>query len=155
MKYTTENEFENFDFHETYIKDLEPGNNYFHIWLDNVKILPENSKNRDIRMMRANNLMFSIQEASILSIIHEGVKIYDADGNSKGERPDEPVVPEKYTEIWPLFLEGCIYSMEKEKNEAGLYTLIVDTSEGETYEIKIAGSGEKESWDKFLNMDSM
>lgn len=155
MKYTTENEFENFDFHETYIKDLEPGNGYFHIWLDNVKILPENSCNRDIRTMRTNGLMLAIQNADIVSMVHEGVKIYDADGNPKGERPDELVVPEKYTEIWPLFLEGYVYSMEKEKNETVLYTLIVDTSEGETYEIKIAGSGEKESWDKFLNMDSI
>lgn len=155
MKYTTENEFENFDFHETYIKDIEPGNGYFHIWLDNVKILPENSCNRDIRTMRTNGLMLTIQNADIVSMVHEGVKIYDADGNPKGERPDELIASEKYMEVWPLFLEGCVYSLEKENNETALYTLIVDTGEGETYEIKITGSGEKESWDKFLNMDSM
>ncbi len=155
MKYTTENEFENFDFHETYVKDIEPGNGYFNIWLDNVKILPENSKNRDIRMMRTNNLLLAIHDVGRISLIREGVKIYNADGKPAGERPDEVISEEKYMETWPLFLEGCVYSVEKEIGEINTYTFIVDTKEGDTYEIKITGKGEKEKWDKFLNMDSM
>lgn len=155
MKYETDNEFENFDFSETYVKDIEPGNGYFHIWLDNVKILPENSCNRDIRMMRTNNLMFVIHDMKMVSIIHEGVKIYDADGKPAGERPDEVIAEEKHMEVWPLFLEGCVYSLTKEKGETNMYTFIVDTTEGETYEIKMKGSGEKEKWDRFLNMESI
>ena len=102
--------------------------------------------------MLFRSLMFAVQNADIVSMVHEGVKIYDADGNPKGERPDEIISGEKYMEIWPLFLEGCVYSLTKEQT---VYTFIVDTAEGETYEIKIKGSGEKESWDRFLNMDSM
>ena len=68
MKYMTENEFEHFDFTETYVKDIEQGNDYFHIWLDNVKILPENSCNRDIRKMRTNNLMLTIRDMTICSL---------------------------------------------------------------------------------------
>lgn len=152
MKYTIENEFETFDFHESYVKDIEPGNGYFHIWLDNVKILPENSCNRDIRTMRTNNLLLAVHDMKMVSMIHEGVKIYDADGKLAGERPDEIIKEEKYIELWPLFLEGCVYSISKENSGRSLYTFIVDTKEDETYEIKMTGSGEQEAWDRFLSL---
>lgn len=153
MKYTTENEFETFDFHDSYVKDMEPGKGYFRIWLDNVKILPENSCNHDIRTMRTNNMMLAIRDMEMVSMIHEGVKIYHADGRLAGERPDESIAEGEYAEIWPLFLEGCVYSISKENGGKNLYTYIVDTNEGETYEIKMTGSGDQEEWNRFLSLE--
>ena len=54
MKYTTRNEFCNFEFSEVHIDDVKIQNGVFQMVLDDVKILPENSTNRDIRKMRAN-----------------------------------------------------------------------------------------------------
>lgn len=150
MKYRTENEFEHFDFAECYVKDIEWGNDYFHIWLDQVRILPENSCNRDIRVMRTNNLQFTIHEAKIVSFIREGVKIYNADGVPMGERDDEVVSEDEYMEILPLFLEGMCYSIGKDKSR---YTFILDAMDESTYELVIEGTGETEGWDRFLNLE--
>ena len=49
MKYTTNNEFQNFEFSEVHVNDIMYANGSFKIGLDDVKILPENSCNRDIR----------------------------------------------------------------------------------------------------------
>lgn len=155
MKYTTENEFDSFDFQESYVKDIEPGNGYFHIWLDNVKILPENSCNRDIRTMRTNNLLLAVSDTKIDSVVLEGVKIYHADGKLAKVRPDEEIAPEKYAKLWKAFLGGCIYSVSKDSKERrseNAYTFILDTNEDETYEIKLTGSVDRESWDLFLNL---
>ena len=42
--------------------------------LSNVTILPENSCNRDIREMRANDLVLKIEEPVIRSLVREGYK---------------------------------------------------------------------------------
>lgn len=53
---------------------------FFHMTLSNVTILPENSCNRDIREMRANDLVLKIEEPVIRSLVREGYKVYDANG---------------------------------------------------------------------------
>lgn len=155
MKYMTENEFEHFDFTETYVKDIEQGNDYFHIWLDNVKILPENSCNRDIRKMRTNNLMLTIRDMTICSLIREAVKVYDADGKPMSNQPEEKIAPKEYGDILPLFLEGCALEITKEQQgERALYTFAVDASDESTYDLSIEGSADCEQWDKFFNLDA-
>ena len=62
MKYTTTDELEHFSFTETYIADVQVTGGFFHMTLSNVTILPENSCNRDIREMRANDLVLKIKD---------------------------------------------------------------------------------------------
>ena len=155
MKYRTENEFEQFGFDETFVKDVEVGPDYFRIWLDNVKILPDNSCNRDIRTMRTNGLQLTITDMKIVSFIREGVKIYNADGVPMGSREDEVVAEEDYMDIFALFLEGQAYCITKEEGEKCVYTFVVDAKDEATYEVKIAGSGEAEEWDRFMSLDAM
>ena len=83
MSYKTVNEFEHFNFKESYIASLELSLSNFHAYLDHVTILPENSKNRDIREMRTNGLCLTIKDATITNFVEEGYKVYDADGNLK------------------------------------------------------------------------
>ena len=72
MRYQTENEWNTFDFRESYVGELRFTSGMFQIYLDNVKILEQNSCNRDVRTMRANGLEFRIVEPKILEIIEEG-----------------------------------------------------------------------------------
>ena len=51
-KYSTINEVNHFEFGEAVVGDIQLTERMFHLVLDNVKICPENSCNRDIRMMR-------------------------------------------------------------------------------------------------------
>ena len=67
MKYTTTDELEHFSFAEAYIADVQVTGGFFHMTLSNVTILPENSCNRDIREMRANDLVLKIEEPVIRS----------------------------------------------------------------------------------------
>ena len=83
MKYYTENELQNFRFEGAYIAETCAVNGIFEMILDNVTILPQNSCNRDIREMRANELKLKIREPEITAFVEEGYKVYDADGNLK------------------------------------------------------------------------
>ena len=53
-KYSTINEVNHFEFGEAVVGDIQLTERMFHLVLDNVKICPANSCNRDIRMMRTN-----------------------------------------------------------------------------------------------------
>ena len=86
MKYYTENELQNFRFEGAYIAETCAVNGIFEMILDNVTILPQNSCNRDIREMRANELKLKIREPEITAFVEEGYKVYDADGNLKEKK---------------------------------------------------------------------
>ena len=78
MKYTTTNEFTHFNFSESYIQDIQIMEGLLHFHLDNVTILPENSCNRDIREMRANNFLLKMKSYTIELILEEGYQQTDA-----------------------------------------------------------------------------
>ena len=123
MKYYTENELQNFRFEGAYIAETCAVNGIFEMILDNVTILPQNSCNRDIREMRANELKLKIREPEIAAE-DQAAKLKE--------------------------LEGCeIYSIEQEK---GVYTVSIDT-EDHTFMIKVSGSADAEEWDRFLSKD--
>lgn len=102
-KYSTINEVNHFEFGEAVVGDIQLTERMFHLVLDNVKICPENSCNRDIRMMRTNELLFKISDAEIISLVEEGYNEYDADGNLKHTYPDEEVEKAKYDEVAFIF----------------------------------------------------
>ncbi|WP_307984703.1 hypothetical protein [uncultured Bacteroides sp.] len=68
-KYNSINELNHFDFAEASVGDIQMADNMFHMVIDNVKILPENSFNRDIRTMRTNEMLFKIEGAEVISSV--------------------------------------------------------------------------------------
>lgn len=150
MKYKTTNELSHFRFSESYIAEIRSMSNSFSMILDNVKILPENSCNRDIREMRTNQLLYSIQNASIMAFIEEGYNIYDADGKLQRQEHDRPLEEKEYAEAYKRLAGCCIYDIEK---DGDIYTISIDT-EDHTFLIQVNGSGDMEEWDRFLNLDS-
>lgn len=148
-KYNSINELNHFDFAEASVGDIQMADNMFHMVIDNVKILPENSFNRDIRTMRTNEMLFKVEGAEVISVVEEGYTEYDPDGNLKKKVADETVEPEQYKEVADALLEGVIYEL---KLESGVYAFVIDGNNERTYEIKVAGSGDSESWNLFLNV---
>ena len=71
MKYHTINELDHFCFKEAYIAQICAVSGMFEIVFDNVTILPENSCNRDIREMRANELVLKISEPKIEALVED------------------------------------------------------------------------------------
>ena len=150
MKYTTTNEFEHFDFLEVHVNDIMFANGVFKIGLDDVKILPENSCNRDIRKMRTNGLILSLSDAEILSFVEEGYRIYDADGNLKKTEDDVPVDEQEYKTVFEYFTDAYAYNIEKKDDE---YTFVIDGTNERTYSIIVKASGDTQEGDKFLNLE--
>lgn len=148
MKYVTTNELEHFDFTEAYIGDVQVTNGFFHMVLDNVTILPENSCNRDIREMRANNLVLKIEKASITSIVEEGFKVYDANGKLTKTCDDVEVEAGEYAAVAKTFVDGTVYSLKKQDDQ---YLFCIDAVNERTYSFCVTGSGDAEEWDRFLN----
>ena len=111
-KYNTTNELNHFDFAEAVIGDIQMTNDMFRAVIDNVKILPENTCNRDIRTMRTNELMLRLDSAQIVCLVLEGYREYDADGNLKHTYEDVTVEPDEYKQKEdaprPLFISQSV-----------------------------------------------
>ena len=110
MKYTTTDELEHFSFTEAYIADVQVTGGFFHMTLSNVTILPENSCNRDIREMRANDLVLKIEEPVIRSLVLEGYKVYDANGALLRTCEDEVIDQAAWNETIRSFADGTLYA---------------------------------------------
>ena len=100
--------------------------------------------------MRTNGLNLTIQDGSVQSLVEEGYKTYDADGNFKGQCEDRLLAPEAYNDALKALADGecCIYALEKQ-GKGYLFTL--DASNGRTYLLHIAGGRDMEEWERFLN----
>lgn len=151
MKYTTKNELGHFNFSDAYIGDVQITSGFFHIVLDNVTILPENSCNRDIREMRANNLILKIEDFSVISVVEEGFKTYNADGRLIGTCEDVEIAPEEQIEVIKTFVDGVVYSLEKCDIR---YIFNIDAANERSYVLTVEGSGDEENWDRFLNKEA-
>lgn len=149
MSYQTTNEFHHFEFDETHIGDIEVIGGVFHILLDNVKILPENSCNRDIRKMRCNELELRIEDPKVERVVREGYSLSDANGNPVKHIADEVLEPEHYADAWKVFLDAEVFSIEKQD---GMYVFVVDATDERTYTVQVSGSGDAERWERFLNL---
>lgn len=148
MKYTTTDEFAHFRFEEVHIAEVQVVSGFFHMVLDNVTILPENSCNRDIREMRANDLLFKIEEFSIESLVKEGYKVYDANGKLMRTCDDVEIAPDAYPDTIRSFADGTIYALKKEGNQ---YIFEIDAPDEASYVLRVSGAHDVETWDRFLN----
>lgn len=148
MRFYTENEVETFDFGEAHISEIRFGLGPFYMLVDNVKILEQNSCNRDVRTMRTNGLTFCIIDPQIVAVTEEGCKIYNADGVLQKEVPDRTVSPEEYAKLCKELEEAVIYKLEKTGDS---YCISIDAEEHE-YTMEIKGSGDSEEWDRFMNL---
>ena len=146
--YRTINELNNFQFEEAYIDDMSFSGGCFTAQLENVKILPENSCNRDIRVMRTNDLKFTIKSAELTEIIIEGYKRFDADGKLIENVDDENVDLEKNPGLLSELSGATIYSIEKNDDN---YVICVETEE-QIFDIKIKGEDNVQEWERFLNV---
>ena len=151
MKYRTTNEWDHFEFSEAYVSEIRRTNDSYQLVLDNVMINPENSKNRDIRQMRANELYVTICQAQLVRIVQEGYKVYNADSKLIKQYEDQEMEPERYGEIVTAVNDGesRIYAFNKSEQT---YEIIVEAGDERTYVLYITGTGDTEEWNRFLSV---
>jgi hypothetical protein len=149
MGYQTTDEFDHFGFEETHIGNIQVVDGLFHILLDNVKILPENTCNRDIRKMRCNEMELRLEDPQIVEVIREGYTLSDADGNPRETVEDEVLAPQDYTGAWEVFLDAEVYAITRQEQE---YTFVVDATDERTYTVRVRAAADVESWERFLEL---
>lgn len=150
MSFQTINELKHFDFTEAHVGNVQVTDGIFHLVLDNVKILPENSCNRDIRVMRCNELLLKIGNPRVQKIVEEGYRQYDANGNLMQEVADTLLEPDNYSKVWEVLLDGELYSLEQTGKQ---YTFLADGTNERTYMIVVEGTDDSEDWERFLNLE--
>ena len=149
MGYRTVDEFNGFDFKDAHVTSMERRYGHFLAVLDDVKILPSNSCNRDIREMRTNELVLKLNDAVVEEFILEGCQIYDADGVLQEEREDTTVESSEYDKSLKEMEDRYIYEITKENDK---YTIYIDGDE-DSYMIKVKASHDTQEWEKFMSKE--
>lgn len=152
MRFCTENELGSFGFEEAVLQSVSKENDHIDLVVDNVKIRPENSCNRDIITKRTNDLCVRISNGR-WALFEEGYQLFDADMKPLKEVRERQVAEEDIQHDLGL-MEGCAldgFSAEGRENGVSLYvmTLLV---EDHTWRLEISGSGDTEMWNRFLNV---
>lgn len=150
MKYQSKNELKNFVFKEASIVEITYQHQTLVFKLDNVTILSANSNNRDIRDMRANDLLLTFEEAKITNFVEEGYKVYDADNNLTESVDDVVVEESQYANLFETLAGAFLYSIEEDSNR---YIINVD-GEMQTYRIELECAQNRVEWDRFLNKEA-
>lgn len=150
-KYSTNNELGHFDFTDSYLAEIRTGVGVS-VVIDNVKILPDNSCNRDIRTMRCNQLEIKLENGKMLALIQEGNKVYDANGSLMREELDEVVDPKEYKEVFES-LYGCeVFVIDRKETDLGYEYRMEIGGDEHLYTFVATGEGDQENWDRFLNV---
>lgn len=111
MGYTTKNEVMNFRFADAEIFEIKGIRDKITFELGYVTILGQNSCNRDIREMGTNALTLDLMGVEETTLVKEGFKVFDADGNPKSSCEDEVIPQERYKEIYKELENSRIYDL--------------------------------------------
>lgn len=146
--YHTTDELSHFDFEEAIFDEMEFSADGIRIFMENVKILPENSCNRDIRLMRTNDLELDLVKGTLTRMYKEGYKRFNADGVLQETVEDEPISAEAHASTVKDLAGATVYSLEKNDD---VYTLHLDTEDG-CYVMELTAARDEENWERFLNL---
>lgn len=147
MAYRTIDELGNFDFTDAQIYEIREYHDQLIFDLGYVTIRGTNSCNRDVRDMGTNELRLILQKVSNKTLILEGYKLFDADGNLKGKYEDEIILPKDYHVTFKELENSSIYALEQTAQE---YRFYIDTSE-RTYSFTVTAEHDAEEWERFMN----
>ena len=89
-------------------------------------------------------------EPATLEVWEEGNRIYNADGKLMKQEEDRLISKEEYKEVFTMLLEQEIYDMTQKGNQYES----MGQGEEHGYVIRVEGSGDLETWDRFLNINS-
>jgi hypothetical protein len=92
---------------------------------------------------------FRVENPQIVEVCREGYTLYDANDNPKETVPDEVLEPQVYTEAWAVFLDADVYSITRQEQ---VYTFVIDATDERTYTVRVRGTADVESWERFLNL---
>lgn len=146
----TKNELEHFDFAGAEVIEAKAYRDQIIFQLGFVKILPENTCNRDIRVMGTNELTLKFLEVTQYTYVEEGYKVFDADGNLMNTVGDKTLQGEQALKAITTMENMTIYSIEKTENE---YRISLDGLE-QTFLVVLQANGDSQEWERFRNVEA-
>ena len=150
MQYKSVQALNEFSFADAAIASIAYFGGSLTLELDNVTILANNSHNRDIHDMRANNVILTFTEATLLKVVAEGYKVYDANNQLKETIDDTIISPDDYAAFFKERENNTIYSIASSNDT---HCIISIDSEYETYLIEADYSQSIVEWDRFLKKE--
>ncbi len=148
MGYRTKDELANFDFKGAQVDEIREENGHLYVELGFVTILGSNSCNRDIRRMGTNALTLQLYQVREKTLVREGYRHYDADGNLKGQQEDEVIPPEEISGLYQELAGSVIFELERSGEE---YRFLIDGEE-RTYAFTVQAEHDIEAWERFMNI---
>lgn len=151
MRFTTENEMQNFDFEKAVLQGVDKRNDHVDVMLANVKILAGNSCNRDIITKRTNDLVVRIS-GDTWRLYEEGYQLFDADLKPIKTVEDRQVKQEDIQHDLDLFNDCFLDSFEKQEKDGAYVYVMTLRVEDHKWRLEIEGTKDTEMWDRFLSM---
>ena len=100
--------------------------------------------------MRANNVILTFTEATLLKVVAEGYKVYDANNQLKETIDDTIISPDDYAAFFKERENNTIYSIASSNDT---HCIISIDSEYETYLVEADYSQSIVEWDRFLKKE--
>ncbi len=148
MKFQSVNEMNHFDFTEAVLQKCEREMNRVVITLDNVKILPEHSLNRDIVTKRTNDFVLTFHNVAEWKLVEEGYTLYDAELRPY-KKVEDRVVDEKDIAYDLSLMEECYVDEVVDDGEVCTLTWVVADH---TWSLTLHYKQNKQEWDRWISL---
>ena len=150
MKFKSVNELQNFSFRDCTITRFEilkdPA--LVRMELEALIVEPRNSQNTHFTQSYAGTVYLRMTEASVLSGVKVGYRLYSADGKLLSETPDVPLTAEEIAALPASFEGAFLPGIEiTEENNDEQY----DTLPTQSYELTVRFRDVILEWDFFMN----
>lgn len=153
MRFQTVNDLNLFRFDESTIKELRFHNDKLEMVLEALIAKGNNPCNEECvdRFVDIASLRFV--DAKVVSMVKEGFKYYDADGNLKDQVEDAVISPLEYESIFKSCKDVILYDLILSKMAPGEfeYQIGIDLNDEDTYWITVACKETVTEWDRFMN----
>ena len=126
MKFQCIDEMSQISLDGAVIRQLTKEEGVIEFTFDGATIKDRNSQNGRFQDMYCGEMVLKLFDSTIVRIVKEGYKYYDADGNLKEEVPNREVPAPEQDHVWKRLHEGTVFT-----------TVEASVAEGYGYEIGI------------------
>lgn len=159
MGYESINEIEKFGFEDCRIVNFRLGDNVIAMELEALIVRRNNSQNTNFTESYAGTTTARLLGGSVIKVIKDGYKYYNANDVLVKEIPDRELSIEERQELFSKIPGAYLYFMDKEKEEDGLFTYsigieFVDEEENtmsDSYSILVSFEKAVFSWERYMN----
>ena len=177
MSFCSVNELHKFSFEDCVVVKAYLTGGQVRFSLEAVRVKPDNSQNKNYTESYADTSELDLKKPSVLSLVKEGWRMYNADGVLEQEVPDETVPADAFSSVAERLTGAYLFSVKElpagsaAEDNAGSAagddaggvrrTAVLrfeippevefDTAPTESYELTVSFTDSYLRWDRYLN----